>query len=429
MVAAAPAGRRRNRFTRRMLGFTAAAMTVGFVLGAGQLLPAPAHAVDASLPTWDEVQAAKQNQATADAKVTEIEGLLAQSQKDLERLRNESAAANQASIEAEAAFQEQAQKTATLEAEAEKSKAEADEAAEQASTIVAQMYRSGGVDRNMSLFLETDGSTADQLLDRMASMSKATERNTSVSEQAEQAMNTASSLGKQAEEARKERERLSADAQQKAETAAQAAATQQEKVDAELEQQKVLQTQLEALKDKTTTTVAGYQERLRQEEADRQAAIAAAQEAARRAAEEAAQNGGGGSAPPPAGGGGGGGSGWLTPTTGYYISTLYWGYYGHTGIDLATACWTPVVAPRGGTVTFVGWKDNFGGNMIHIDHGGGVQTRYAHLYGFNVQYGQGVGQGQVIGFVGTTGNSTGCHLHYEVLINGSYIDPLSNGYM
>jgi murein DD-endopeptidase MepM/ murein hydrolase activator NlpD len=59
-----------------------------------------------------------------------------------------------------------------------------------------------------------------------------------------------------------------------------------------------------------------------------------------------------------------------------------------------------------------------------VDHGSGYQTRYAHLSGFAVSWGQWVGQGQVIGYVGTTGMSTGCHLHYEVLYGGMFQNPI-----
>lgn len=413
-------------------GLVLAALVGGAALG-GVPGVTPAHALD--LPTWSDVEAAKQNEATAAAKVTEIEGLLAQSAAELERLRNESAKASAKAQIAEEQLQEAARREETLGTQAAQSQVEADTATEQAAALVSQMYRSGGVDRNIELFLESEGDTADALLERLATMSKATERNTNISQEAQRAMNTAATLTAQAEQARAERERLQAEAEALAQEAAAAAASQLDRLVAQEEQQKVLETQLAALKDTTTQTVAGYQERLRVEEEERQrlareAAERAAAEAAARAAEAAAAaaaNPGGGGGNPGGGNPGGGNSsgGWLVPARYGFISTTFQQWWGHTGIDLASACWTPIIAPRSGTISYIGYKDNIGGNMIHIDHGGGVQTRYAHLAGFASNWGQWVNQGQVVGYVGTTGMSTGCHLHYEVLVNGIFQNPLA----
>lgn len=413
----------------RVIGALGIGLVAGGLLLGGQVGTTAAQAVN--LPTWDDVQAAKGNEAAAAAKVTEIEGLIKESQKELERLRTESADANESWQTAETAAQQAAEKAATLETQAEESRAKADEAADQAAVIVAQMYRSGGVDRNMELFLQTEGDTADALLERLASMSKATERNTSISQDAEQAMNTASTLGKQAEAAQQERDRLSAEAAEKAKTAAQAADTKRIEIEAQEEQEKILETQLEALKDKTTDTVSGYQERLRVEEEQRRAAAAAEAERLRKEAEANANAGGGGGGggggwtPPPVTGGGGGGGAegsWWRPTQGW-VSTWYYQVPYHTGIDLATGCGVGIIAPQPGTVSFAGWKDGIGGNMVHLEHAGGFQTRYAHLSGFGPGLGTYVPQGGLVAYVGTTGMSTGCHLHYEVLINGSFVNP------
>jgi murein DD-endopeptidase MepM/ murein hydrolase activator NlpD len=71
---------------------------------------------------------------------------------------------------------------------------------------------------------------------------------------------------------------------------------------------------------------------------------------------------------------------------------------------------------------YAGWNGGFG-NYIEVDHGGGVHSGYAHQSDFAVGWGDWVGPGQVVGYVGTTGTSTGCHLHFEIRINGSQIDP------
>ncbi|MET0250699.1 MAG: M23 family metallopeptidase [Novosphingobium sp.] len=94
----------------------------------------------------------------------------------------------------------------------------------------------------------------------------------------------------------------------------------------------------------------------------------------------------------------------------------------HAGIDLAAPAGSPVVATAAGTVSTADWAGGYG-LLVAVEHGGGRQTRYAHLSKLNVAAGQRVRQGQVIGFVGSTGRSTGPHLHYETRIDGHAIDP------
>jgi murein DD-endopeptidase MepM/ murein hydrolase activator NlpD len=94
----------------------------------------------------------------------------------------------------------------------------------------------------------------------------------------------------------------------------------------------------------------------------------------------------------------------------------------HTGMDIASNQGTAVYASDGGTVTLAGWNGGYG-NCIMIDHGNGYVTLYGHLSAINVSQGQTVSQGETIGLVGSTGNSTGPHLHFEVLQNGTRIDP------
>lgn len=94
----------------------------------------------------------------------------------------------------------------------------------------------------------------------------------------------------------------------------------------------------------------------------------------------------------------------------------------HTGLDIANATGTPIVAAAAGTVTFAGYKGSYG-NMLVISHGNGVQTYYAHCNTLNVSVGAKVAQGQKIATVGSTGNSTGPHLHLEVRVNGVAYNP------
>ena len=97
----------------------------------------------------------------------------------------------------------------------------------------------------------------------------------------------------------------------------------------------------------------------------------------------------------------------------------------HTGIDWANKVGTPILAAGNGTIRFADWKSGYG-RHIEIQHANGYVTTYSHMSGFAKSMNQGVRvrQGQVIGYLGSTGLSTGPHLHYEVLINGSFVDPL-----
>lgn len=96
----------------------------------------------------------------------------------------------------------------------------------------------------------------------------------------------------------------------------------------------------------------------------------------------------------------------------------------HTGIDIGVGVGTPYHAAASGVVTLAGWDGPYG-KCIVIDHGNGVQTRYAHSSALSVHVGDRVSQGQEIGLSGNTGNTTGPHLHFEVIINGKPVNPLN----
>lgn len=110
---------------------------------------------------------------------------------------------------------------------------------------------------------------------------------------------------------------------------------------------------------------------------------------------------------------------------GYRIDPFTGGYGEfHRGRDFAAQCGTDVFAAASGKVTFAGWHPYGGGNRVVIDHGNGLETTYNHLSSFNVTVGQSVNRGDVIALSGTTGASTGCHLHFEVMVNGDVVEPL-----
>src|SRR5207248_9903716 len=95
----------------------------------------------------------------------------------------------------------------------------------------------------------------------------------------------------------------------------------------------------------------------------------------------------------------------------------------HQGLDISTEKDQPVYATATGDVTSAAYTGNYG-NLIQLDHGFGLTTRYGHLSAFAVKPDQHVRRGDVIGYVGSTGRSTGAHVHYEILANGKLINPL-----
>ncbi len=121
----------------------------------------------------------------------------------------------------------------------------------------------------------------------------------------------------------------------------------------------------------------------------------------------------------------------LWPTDGGVISSYYGGRTGpinggfdwHPGLDIAVDIGTPVYAAAMGTVDMAGWNGGYG-QFVKIRHGNGYESAYGHMSGIAVSAGQQVRKGEIIGFVGSTGYSTGPHLHFEVFVDGENIDPL-----
>ena len=119
-------------------------------------------------------------------------------------------------------------------------------------------------------------------------------------------------------------------------------------------------------------------------------------------------------------------NGTITSGFGYRIHPILGKRILHTGIDIAAGSGTAIWAADGGKVVYATWVYGYG-NTVALDHGGGISTLYAHQSSIAVGYGQTVKKGQVIGYVGSTGYSTGPHLHFEVRVNGAPVDPM--GYL
>ena len=118
-------------------------------------------------------------------------------------------------------------------------------------------------------------------------------------------------------------------------------------------------------------------------------------------------------------------SGYVSSSYGYRVNPYSGVYAFHAGTDVGAGCGYPIFAASSGTVSYSGSNGGYG-NFVSINHGGGMSTAYAHIVdgGLLVSRGQSVGVGQLIALVGSTGGSTGCHLHFEVRSGGGTIDPV-----
>lgn len=113
----------------------------------------------------------------------------------------------------------------------------------------------------------------------------------------------------------------------------------------------------------------------------------------------------------------------MTSDYGMRVHPVLGGRRAHKGVDLAAPSGTPVFATADGTVGMAQWYSSYG-KYISIDHGADLETRYAHLSDYIVAPGQSVKKGQLIGYIGSTGRSTGPHLHYEVRVAGEAVNPV-----
>ncbi|PCE13564.1 peptidase M23 [Microbacterium sp. SZ1] len=422
-----PTAAEREQFWKRPIGrrsvFGLGAMSVvalaAFWIGSGV-----SAAYAATYPSWDDVQRAKGNEAAKGAEVQRIQGLI---QSLTRNVADTQAAAQVASDEYYTAQQEFFDAITTadeLQAQADEQAAIAEEASRKAGQLAAQLYRNGGDDTTLQLFLAGSAAESDELLSRLGTLDKFMQYNRAVYDDAISSKNTAQSFSDQAAVARDERDRLQQVAEQKMRAAQDAADAAQAALDEQTAYLGTLEAQLAALQDTTAQTVAGYQAGV---------AVRAAEEKARREREaaEAAANSGGNSG----GGGQAGTGGWVRPHGGarsssYGPRTPICGPQGcsssyHYGADLANGCGAAIFAANSGTVEYAGANGNYG-NYVRIQHGGGVSSGYAHIKpgGIAVRRGQWVESGQVIAYAGNTGRSFGCHLHFEVYINGGYTNPV-----
>jgi septal ring factor EnvC (AmiA/AmiB activator) len=337
--------------------------------------------------------------ADADERLAEVEAIVNDVAAALERQRG--------------AVAEAEQRLAAVEDEAAQVRARLEERA-------ASMFKQGAV-RDFDVLLSSEG--AEEALARTTYLRALTLGDASTSE-----MLAASEVAVDAE-----RERL---------------AVEEQRLDDMLAEQEELLAEVEELRNRRALAAADARarvEQLAQEQDDLESEsarieqlIQQRQDEARQQAREAERRAAAAATPAPAapapsggGGGGGGGSAQVSaPSSSGYawpmcapVTSEYgprWGRM-HQGLDQGASTGTPIGASKGGTVIFAGWQGGYG-NLVLIDHGG-VVTAYAHQSSMAVSSGQSVSQGQTIGYVGSTGNSTGPHLHFETRVNGSAVNP------
>jgi len=361
----------------------------------------PAFADD--YPTWDEVQEARKDVAAAEAKVKEIMEILADL--ELEAAQAEEEAARLGTIYYEALYEldEATFRQSQLQSRADSARATADQSRLRAGQLVAELARAGGGDLTATLFIS--GEKAEQLLGRIGIATKIAEQTDAIYARALADQNAAQSLSDQAEVARAIREELQVVAEEAYEQANAAAMRAYSAVEAQLENSARLEAQLQVLIEQREATEEDYQK-----------GVIARQQSEIRGMIDPGEISD---------------SGWAKPSGGYISSNFgprIHPIYGvarlHAGIDLATACGKPVYAARSGRVSYSGWLGT-SGNFIRVTHEDGYTTGYAHLQNGSryVKLGDQVLTGQLIGRIGTTGGSTGCHLHLETRKNMVAQDP------
>ena len=388
-----------KRSTRTRIAAIAAVF--GTLIASSILGVASPVAYAADYPSWDDVANARNNESATQARIAEIQALLGGLKAEAERTAKDAKAKGEVWAAADLKFQEQAFRTANLQEQADAADFAATQSEQQAGQWAAQLMRGGGQDLTANLLASGD---SDNLLYGLGMSTKISDQAYAIYERALLDRNTAQSLSDSAEVAKVELEKLKLKAEklfveaQTASNAAAAALSEQQNNEATLQQQLVV------LSERRAATEADYQAGVRERFGS----------GANLEVGEISD------------------TGWVKPVAGPITDNFGWriaptagaSSY-HQGTDIGAGCGQKMYAATGGTVVYAGWNGGYG-NFVLIDHGGGVQTAYGHIVdgGILVGFGQHVDIGQNIALVGTTGASTGCHLHLEVRINGAAIDAV-----
>ncbi|MFT4030477.1 MAG: peptidoglycan DD-metalloendopeptidase family protein [Protaetiibacter sp.] len=393
-------GLRSEGVAARVTAVVAGAASVLLAITLG-MQPAAAVVVE-DFPSWADVQAAKRDEATAKAQLDALNASIAAAQTEVDRTQAEAETRGNEYATAEQAYDEQSIVTENVKAQAASAQAEADKARLESTQLIANLAKQG-VGSDATIGLLGDSGDAESYLYRVGAMQKVSQRSDAVYAKAVQLQKTAASLAEQEQLEEQKLAELKAVAEEKFQLAQQAAIDAQTKFDALQEAKAKAEALVAYLTDQREVTEADYLEGLKAKWGSGAAGEVSA-------------------------------SGWARPAAGYISSNFGMRINPvtgvrqlHTGVDLAgPGCGTPIYAAHAGTVVYAGWYGTWG-NYIRIDNGDGTSTAYAHIMpgGIGVSIGDEVGPGQLIAKVGTTGQSTGCHLHFIVRVNGeTLVDPV-----
>ena len=374
------------------------------LLIAGSLFAGGAPAAFATTyPTWADVVAARASQAAAKAEVAAIQADLASLNSQLTTANATAAATGQAAAVSEQNYTLALQKEQTLQAQEAAAAANAAKSKRELAGFASQLARGPGAGESWStISLLLNGKTAAHLLNNLGAIGQISKQENGLLEKALADQNSVKQLTALADAQSKILDQQKQAAEAAEARAAAAAAALQVAVDAAAAHQQQLTVLLAALTTNLNMTEQQYE-----------AGVAAANGAGQAGVVDS--------------------QGWALPTAG--VITSPWGYrydpaqgYAwafHYGDDIAHGCLQPIYAATAGTVTFSGIYSDYG-NYILINHGGGISTAYGHIANGQVfvHAGQHVEAGQNIARTGSTGFSTGCHLYFAVMVNGSWTDPV-----
>lgn len=389
-----------TRHVRLLVGAFALA---GLVLTTA-LAPVPAEALRAAdYPSWEDVAAAKRDEAQAQQLKARLEAQIGPLQDEAERTQAEAQAKADVYAIAQQKYDEQYVETQALLEQTAAAQEEADAAYAVAAQVISEMSKGSSGGDVTPLLFTTPGSP-DVLLDRLEISRVLGERYAGLYSKALELRNRANALAEQAEVAQGILEELRIAAEQafvEAQAAAEAAATRLAQIEKDIAE---VRARVDYLVGISEQMVADYNEGLE------------------------IQYGPGASGqivngytnPLP--------GGYITSHFGMRVNPVSGAYVLHTGTDLAgLGCGATIRATHAGTVTYAGYSASTGwGNYIAIDHGDGTGSGYAHIQngGIGVSIGQTVAPGQPIAKVGSTGQSTGCHLHFIIRVNGNVTNPV-----
>ncbi len=400
------------RSSARLRRWTAAAAVLS-VLASGSIVGSTSAAFATTYPSYADVQNAQRSETAKKAEIATLNQLLATLQSAVDSTQADAVQKGAAAEAAQAKYDDAAAKAVKLKSQADEAQAQAERSKRQAGELAARLARSGGSDLSSTLFF--DSKDAKSLLSQLGLASMVKDQSAGIYEKAIQNQNVARALTDQADIAKEALKALAGEAEKAAKAAADAAVTAAAALTDQQAHQVELNAQLAILVTNTTQTEADYATGV--EVARKAAAAALAAQLA--AAPRAGQISSAGWARPA--------GGHISSPYGYRIDPYNGAYALHAGTDLAAGCNTPIYAAHSGTIVLAGPYGGYG-NYIRIQNDGdsSYETAYGHIVngGILVRIGQHVDVGQNIARVGSTGMSTGCHLHFEIHHNGGTQDPV-----